>query len=702
MVVKPTESPLKIVMSKSIRFLNIIYPLSFFLLISCFDDDFDFSDIDTSQIQPEYKLPFASGEIKLMKIINNIEPTVGEDDSTKILKVLFEDQNSFFLKSEKIISLDKLEYSGSKKILTKKIKINSLDKLDRKITLSDLSDNMSSLNFVKLIPDNSSLIFPSIQSTQNGGEYSFSSFDNFKSVLVDSGFVNLKIKNNLPFPIDIGLIISDENKDILNIEAKGIIPNQVYNISEDIKDKEIYNELKVEITSFNTVGSQGVPIDLSPSKDNFEISFEIDELIITEGEINISEVDDFFDGIYDIDLNFYDSVELKNIIFNQGRLNFGISSFLGYDVEIDYLIPAIRNDDTISDIIELKSNGSYNIDYDITNYDFDLYNEIKEKYNNLRVSSKFKIKSETGYILYKSNEEIDVTFTFSNLIFDEINGYFGNNKYSIEKEEIELEKELLDFYDKIEGEFLFTNPRLGLNVNNSFGIPLFINLDIQASNNNKSENIIINDRVVEAKSKDGSFEETKIFIDKENSNILNFINLPPKDNLLIEGDIILNPDEKTYDNFILKNSEIEANTFLEIPFQISASNLMISDTFQIEDINFDTDLSDARLLFNYQSDIPLTFDIELIYLDKTLLEIDRNVGEINIKGSETDANGYSTGSVSNTFEVNLSENSLKRIKELENIIMNIELNTEKNKSVNITSEIKFEFQSTIEFKLEGI
>ena len=689
-------------MSKSIRFLNIIYPLSFFLLISCFDDDFDFSDIDTSQIQPEYKLPFASGEIKLMEIINNIEPTVGEDDSTKILKVLFEDQNSFFLKSEKIISLDKLEYSGSKKILTKKIKINSLDKLDRKITLSDLSDNMSSLNFVKLIPDNSSLIFPSIQSTQNGGEYSFSSFDNFKSVLVDSGFVNLKIKNNLPFPIDIGLIISDENKDILNIEAKGIIPNQVYNISEDIKDKEIYNELKVEITSFNTVGSQGVPIDLSPSKDNFEISFEIDELIITEGEINISEVDDFFDGIFDIDLNFYDSVELKNIIFNQGRLNFGISSFLGYDVEIDYLIPAIRNDDTISDIIELKSNGSYNIYYDITNYDFDLYNEIKEKYNNLRVSSKFKIKSETGYILYKSNEEIDVTFTFSNLIFDEINGYFGNNKYSIEKEEIELEKELLDFYDKIEGEFLFTNPRLGLTVNNSFGIPLFINLDIQASNNNKSENIIINDRVVEAKSKDGSFEETKIFIDKENSNILNFINLPPKDNLLIEGDIILNPDEKTYDNFILKNSEIEANTFLEIPFQISASNLMISDTFQIEDINFDTDLSDARLLFNYESDIPLTFDIELIYLDKTLFEIDRNVGEINIKGSDTDANGYSTGSISNTFEVNLSENLLKRIKEVENIIMNIELNTEKNRSVNITSEIKFEFQSTIEFKLEGI
>ena len=34
--------------------------------------------------------------------------------------------------------------------------------------------------------------------------------------------------------------------------------------------------------------------------------------------------------------------------------------------------------------------------------------------------------------------------------------------------------------------------------------------------------------------------------------------------------------------------------------------------------------------------------------------------------------------------------------------MNIELNTDKNRSVNITSEIKFKFQSTIEFKLDGI
>ena len=59
---------------------------------------------------------------------------------------------------------------------------------------------------------------------------------------------------------------------------------------------------------------QGAPIDLSPSKDNIEISFEIDELIIREGEINISKIDDFFDGIFDRG----NTIVLWNGLDNQG------------------------------------------------------------------------------------------------------------------------------------------------------------------------------------------------------------------------------------------------------------------------------------------------------------------------------------------------------------------------------------------------
>ena len=159
------------------RFYNLII-LIILLFFSCTNDDIGLSNVDTSEIKPELKLPFVFGEIELIDIIDNIDSSLVVDDSTKILKVLFNEDSIFSLKSERIISLNELEYSGSKKLYTKKIKIENLEKLNRQITLHDLSKKMPSLNFLNLIPDNTISIFPEIQSNENGGVYCFKSFDN--------------------------------------------------------------------------------------------------------------------------------------------------------------------------------------------------------------------------------------------------------------------------------------------------------------------------------------------------------------------------------------------------------------------------------------------------------------------------------------------------------------------------------------------
>ena len=154
------------------RFYNLII-LIILLFFSCTNDDIGLSNVDTSEIKPELKLPFVFGEMELIDIIDNIDSSLVVDDSTKILKVLFNEDSIFSLKSERIISLNELEYSGSKKLYTKKIKIENLEKLNRQITLHDLSKKMPSLNFLNLIPDNTISIFPEIQSNENGGDYSF-------------------------------------------------------------------------------------------------------------------------------------------------------------------------------------------------------------------------------------------------------------------------------------------------------------------------------------------------------------------------------------------------------------------------------------------------------------------------------------------------------------------------------------------------
>ena len=98
--------------------LGIFY---IFLLISCSENDFDLSEIDLSDIKPEFKIPFVSGEIGLIDIVDNIDSTVLVDDETSILKVLFEDSNSISFETSNVISLDQLEYSGSQKLQTNTI-----------------------------------------------------------------------------------------------------------------------------------------------------------------------------------------------------------------------------------------------------------------------------------------------------------------------------------------------------------------------------------------------------------------------------------------------------------------------------------------------------------------------------------------------------------------------------------------------------
>ena len=76
------------------RFYNLII-LIILLFFSCTNDDIGLSNVDTSEIKPELKLPFVFGEMELIDIIDNIDSSLVVDDSTKILKVLFNEDSIF-------------------------------------------------------------------------------------------------------------------------------------------------------------------------------------------------------------------------------------------------------------------------------------------------------------------------------------------------------------------------------------------------------------------------------------------------------------------------------------------------------------------------------------------------------------------------------------------------------------------------------
>ena len=52
------------------------------LFFSCTNDDIGFSDIETSEIKPELKLPFVFGEMELIDILDNIDSSLVVDDAS--------------------------------------------------------------------------------------------------------------------------------------------------------------------------------------------------------------------------------------------------------------------------------------------------------------------------------------------------------------------------------------------------------------------------------------------------------------------------------------------------------------------------------------------------------------------------------------------------------------------------------------------
>ena len=131
--------------------------------------------------------------------------------------------------------------------------------------------------------------------------------------------------------------------------------------------------------------------------------------------------------------------------------------------------------------------------------------------------------------------------------------------------------------------------------------------------------------------------------------------------------------------------------------------MRISDTLKItEKINFWLWFKLCKSNFWLRVRYSCFFSINLFYYDSEFNEIDRNLGNILINESETNEDGYSVNSINDSFEIELDDKVLNRINELENIIFEIELNTENNNSVNITSDNKFKFNSTLEVKLNGI
>jgi hypothetical protein len=235
------------------------------------------------------------------------------------------------------------------------------------------------------------------------------------------------------------------------------------------------------------------------------------------------------------------------------------------------------------------------------------------------------------YLIHSGNdimagEEVNVDMTFTDLIFQSAYGSFGDyDTLLIDNEQFEFEM----FEYEFEGNVYFGDPRINLLIDNSFGLPLGINLFGLSAYSQKTgiETDItfepgVNPFIINAPdlSQLGQSVITEISVNKTNSNIdevtnttLSYIDYSAR--------AITNPGgSATQDNYVLDSSRASVDFEVVLPMDLRAEDFKVEDTvdFDLSDIpdeNDDFEIKSLQIRMETTNGMPVEINMQVVLVD---------------------------------------------------------------------------------------
>lgn len=303
---------------------------------------------------------------------------------------------------------------------------------------------------------------------------------------------------------------------------------------------------------------------------------------------------------------------------------------------------------------------------------------------------KLRITVDAGADIADGNGLKELKFWLTALTFEEAEGKIRTDApIAITPGDFDMD---VDFLNEIGGTFRFTNPEIALVVrNNGIGVPMQLE-GVEFSNQgetlklNAGETLEFGGNPVL-----GTVKEETASLNKDNSNIVDFISLPPTGNIGYEGRVVVNPGQRS-DNKVYKGGKAEISAAVRIPFSLSAEELTYRDT--LTDIDVDEKIADkileGQLHMVVTNELPLTLSVPfLVLMDESNHPLDtvRQIGTDNlipaVKADGTPAEGKIT------FE--LKEKQAKKLSRTKNILLEAVASTRDNQAVDVNADAKLSF-----------
>lgn len=323
--------------------------------------------------------------------------------------------------------------------------------------------------------------------------------------------------------------------------------------------------------------------------------------------------------------NSYDDV-VDSVRFKNGDFTIELESMLDRDVLIFLSSPYVtKNDIPLRRVIPLEYNGTLpvtaSVNIDLEGYSF-TFDHVGNQ-NNLNFYLDVKVYGDNNPD--PGPFDITVRLAQDNLNYRALFGLIKTRSMALLSDTINI-----DFFKKgLGGTFRINDPRIGINFQNSFGIPISIEVDPLKGISDINPPYLVNLTGLPAPfmlnapdlSQVGQKVKSSIYLDKTNSNLADFLNLlPQRVEYGVEGTI--NPTGSVPGNFVLDTSYFEVEVEIEIPLEGYASGFTLQDTIEF---SFDEDLDMLQwILFrvNAESTFPVEAAIQVTFLDSLYNPLD--------------------------------------------------------------------------------
>lgn len=477
-------------------------------------------------------------------------------------------------------------------------------------------------------------------------------FGNYSYVVIASGQVSVQLTNNLAVQLGSPLTFEvwDTMRDTLVTSATTlatVAPFGAVVVDLDLSNKRMSNQLSVRVHGYSP-GSQGNPIYVD-AYSNFVLDAQVSALQVKEARaiVPAQVINNQNESV------ITDSLVISDAHVEAGEINMFIQGRLPLDTWIRYQLPDFitPSGNSIADSVFVPQNSSANIRISLNNH------RLRPQPANFGAQKvRFVWSARTAdsgnqMVLVKNNDAFSATFYLNDLRFSQLTGKIGDTEIDVAQNDIDF-----DIPAELDSIF-FETAQMELILNNGINFPAHLNLMIEGEGKSgATSQLHINSTAAPAQ-QPGQPTETRIILNRENSNINEFISILPS-LLRVNGSIRLG--DPNWVGTVTKNDCVNGKVRITAPFAVRLPAQSIKS--EVHDVEIDQDVKDdiidnlagGSFYAQISNHLPMGASVEIVFAQDTTVYDNPLLAIGPIRANSGLVDGAGNVQSANDTEVNIS------------------------------------------------